>query len=70
MIIFSLQNLDYVLSSDNELKNLLDEAFSYKGPKDIENKSDIFKVCTIFFSERIYLYYGSLLFTCNKTNAN
>ncbi|XP_055311418.1 putative uncharacterized protein DDB_G0277255 isoform X2 [Sitodiplosis mosellana] len=28
---------------DNELKNLLDEAFTYKGPKDKENKSELFK---------------------------
>lgn len=41
---FFLQNLDL---DDNELKNLLDEAYSYKGPKDKENKSDIFKVCSI-----------------------
>lgn len=39
--IFHPQNLDL---DDTELKNLLDEAYSYKGPKDKENKSEIFKV--------------------------
>ncbi|XP_031638243.1 putative mediator of RNA polymerase II transcription subunit 26 isoform X2 [Contarinia nasturtii] len=34
------KNLDL---DDYELKNLLDEAYSYKGPKDKENKSEIFK---------------------------
>lgn len=38
-----LQNFDL---DESELKNLLDEAYSYKGPKDKENKSEIFKVCT------------------------
>lgn len=35
----NLKNLD-----DDALKSLLDEAISYKGPKDKENKSEIFKV--------------------------
>lgn len=35
------QNLDL---DDAELKNLLEEAYSYKGPKDKENKSETFKV--------------------------
>lgn len=39
---FLLQNFDL---DESELKNLLDEAYSYKGPKDKENKSEIFKVC-------------------------
>lgn len=38
---FFSQNFDL---DDTELKNLLDEAYSYKGPKDKENKSEIFKV--------------------------
>lgn len=44
----SLQNFDL---DECELKNLLDEAYSYKGPKDKENKSEIFKVCIIMHSE-------------------
>lgn len=38
----NIKNLD-----DDALKSLLDEAISYKGPKDKENKSEIFKVCFI-----------------------
>ena len=52
MFTFFLQNLDLdddLNLNDNELKNLLDEAYSYKGPKDKENKSEIFKVCCILF---------------------
>lgn len=39
---FIFQNIK--LLDDDQLKNLLDEAISYKGPKDKENKSEIFKV--------------------------
>lgn len=31
--------------NDNELRALLDEAITYKRPKDREGKSNLFKVC-------------------------
>lgn len=46
-LFFCLQNLKNWHESD--LKNLLDEAISYKRPKDRENKSQIFKVSIFCF---------------------
>lgn len=40
----SQTNKNFNSYDDDELRNLLEEAVSYKGPKDKENKSDVFKV--------------------------
>lgn len=44
-----LQNLDL---DESELKNLLEEAYSYKGPKDKENKSETFKVTSMSHTKK------------------
>lgn len=45
-IFFSLQNFEHF--DDGQLKALLDEAITYKTPKDREHKSEAFKVSACF----------------------
>ena len=40
---------------EKELKNLLDEAITYKNPRDANDKSDTFKVIYLYFIMRNFL---------------
>lgn len=69
MIIFCFSNQNLGNWDDGELKKLLDEAFTYKRPKDREHKSETFRVSrrsSVFFIFAIFNYYFFFLCSTNQ----
>lgn len=55
---------------EKELKNLLDEAITYKNPRDANDKSDTFKVSFQFYFFHNKISYHNLFSYHNLNNYN
>lgn len=67
-------NKQVVNLDDGQLRALLDEAMNYKCPKDLEGKSNLFKVCKLCFiiwlpDSRVMVRVLKKMYSCMKKDS-